>query len=76
MILDSVDYAQIGASGFMQLNANKLSLQGTNKIMSKGIISVLAPTLELNVVKEIVSNDSGKLLLMALGSDYVKKDQK
>lgn len=75
LILDSVDFTQVGSTGSSTLNANKLVLMGSSKITTKGINSsmtlVLTPSLEFNVMKEISSNNDGKLLIMSSGSDYV-----
>lgn len=75
LILDSVDFTQIGLIGSSTFNSNKLVLMGSNKITTKGINSsmtlALTPSLEFNALKEISSNDDGKLLIMSAGSDYV-----
>lgn len=74
LILNSVDYVQKNFGGFTNLNANKLVLMGKSQIQSKGIdtsmIVPMAPTIELNVVKEISSDEDGRLLIVAIGSNY------
>lgn len=79
LILDSVDFTQIGLTGSSTFNSNKLVLMGSSKITTKGINSsmtlALTPSLELNVMKEISSNEDGKLLIMSSGSDYVAESK-
>ena len=77
LILDSADFTQVGMIGSTTFNTNKLVLLGSNKIATQGTISSvamdLAPALELNVMKEISSNEDGKLLIMSTGSLYVSE---
>ncbi len=79
LILDQVDYSLIGMNGSLVFNANKLLLQGTSQIATKGFDSSLTlpltPSLEFNVLKEISSSEDGKLVLKSAGSDY-KADSK
>lgn len=79
LILNSVDYIQSSFGGFTNLNTNKLVLMGKNQIQSKGVDTAMtvpmAPSIELNVVKEISSDEEGQLLIIAIGSNY-KADEK
>jgi len=74
LILDQVDFTQTAISGWINFNTNKLVLLGANQLMVRGIplsLTVsLAPSIEFNVLKEISSNEDGKLLLSAIGSNY------
>ncbi len=72
LILNKVDYSLIYSSGLLSFNTNKLVLIGSNKLATKGADHNLTPFLELNVLKEITSDEKGKLILMSTGGDYKK----
>lgn len=75
LILDQVDYVQDSAIGFTIFNANKLLLLGSSTVATKGIdasmVLSLVSSLEFNILKEISSNEDGKLLLMSTGANYI-----
>ncbi len=77
LILASVDFTRVGFAGSSVFNANTLNLIGSNQITTKGIVASiglsLAPSFELNIVEELVSEDDGRLLILSSGADYVKK---
>lgn len=79
LILNDVAYTKVGMMGWINLNTNKLLLLGSNKIEAKGLDSSpalsLTPSISLNVVKEISSDESGKLLLKSTGSNYKEESK-
>lgn len=79
LILNGVDYTQTGFIGWTNLNTNKLVLVGSNSIQTKGVdtsmVVAISPSIELKVAKEISSDEDGKLLIIATGSNY-KADAK
>lgn len=76
IILDGVDYNYVNSMGWINLNANKLTLIGSNKIRTRGLDSnmvlLISPSIELNVVAEISSQDEGKLAISSVGGSYKK----
>lgn len=75
MILDHFEYTHQGTTGYLQILANKLVLQGSNQVATKGSEWMakglpFAPSIELSVIKAISSTSDGHLVVMSMGSDF------
>lgn len=78
MVFDAVDFTVIGSfTSFIALTANKMTLLGENKIVTKmepaSVTISTPPYVNLMATKELKSEDNGKLLVMSLGADYIEK---
>lgn len=79
LILNSVDYHQGGFYGKISLSTNRLVLIGSNQIKtgmadSSMILPVGPPAIELNVMKEIDSDEDGQLLISSVGASYKEEN--